>query len=93
MRLEMFNGDYVGAVEWRGPGEVAMDVDDPMQREFFEAYFAGEDSYLSGPVECAEMTYARRDSSEQSFTHAAFQLAAYAYTVKSAEPHGEGRGG
>jgi hypothetical protein len=85
MKLEIYNGDYVGTAEWRGPGEVALEVDDPAEREFFAAYFSGEDAYLGGPVECAEMSHSRRDSSPQAFAHAAFRLAAYAYTLRDAD--------
>jgi hypothetical protein len=85
MKLEIYNGDFVGTAEWRGPGDVALEVEDPRQREFFAAYFAGEDAYLDGPVECAEMEHSRRDSSEQAFGHAAYRLAAYAYTMRSAD--------
>ncbi|MGH2578601.1 MAG: hypothetical protein ACRDG9_12760 [Actinomycetota bacterium] len=87
MRLEIYNGEYVGAAEWRGPGEVALDMQDEGERAWFERYFAGEDAYMDGPVECAEMSSSRRDASPAAFEHAAFRLAAYAYEIK----RGDGR--
>ena len=82
MKLEIYNGGYVGTAEWQGPGRVALSMSDERERDWFAGYFAAEDSYLTGPVECAEMSSERRDSSEQAFERAAFRLAAYAYTVK-----------
>jgi hypothetical protein len=82
MKVEIYNGGLVGTAEWRGPGDVFVDMADESERSWFEGYFAQEDSYLIGPVECAEMACERRDSSEEAFQRAAFQLAAYAYTVK-----------
>ena len=83
MKVLIENGDYVGTAEWKSPGEVDVDVADPQQREWFEDYFSTEDAWLSGPVESAEMTSDRRDSSPEAFGHAAFMLAAYAYKVSS----------
>jgi len=83
MKVLIENGDYVGTAEWKSPGEVDVDVSDPQKREWFEEYFSSEDAWLSGPVESAEMTSDRRDSSAQAFAHAAFMLAAYAYKVSS----------
>jgi hypothetical protein len=83
MKVLIENGNLVGTAEWKSPGEVAVDVDDPQKREWFEDYFSSEDAWLSGPVESAEMTSERRDSSPEAFTHAAFMLAAYAYRVST----------
>jgi hypothetical protein len=80
--LQIYNGDLIGTAEWRGPGEVFLDMADDGERSWFEGYFAQEDAFLTGPAECAEMACERRDSSEEAFERAAFQLAAYAYTVK-----------
>jgi hypothetical protein len=79
MRLQIRNGRFVGTAEWRAPGKVYLEVDDPGQRAFFARFFSGEDAFLTGPVECAEMAYERRDSSPEAFRRAAFQLAAYDY--------------
>jgi hypothetical protein len=81
MRYELNNGTYVGSAQWLGPGRVSVDVEDPGEREFFERYFSAEDSFLTGPVESAEMTSERRNESEEAFRRAAFRLAAYAYRV------------
>jgi hypothetical protein len=83
MRFEVVNGDDVGTVEWRGPGDVAVNMTDPSQERWFTRYFQAEESVMRGPVDCAEMTSERRDASEESFQRAAFQLAAYAYRVRT----------
>ena len=87
MRYEIENGDYVGSVEWRGPGQVLLDMDDPDDHTWFARYFSTEDTFLSGPVEAPEMQSERRDDSEEAFTRAAMRLAAYAYRVT----RGDGR--
>jgi hypothetical protein len=81
MKFEIENGDYVGTAEWMGPGEVALDMADGHHREWFERYFKEEDAFLTGSVECTEMSSERRDDSPEAFQRAAFRLAAYAYTV------------
>lgn len=85
MKLEIENGKFVGTAEWKEPGVVVLDMEDEGQREWFEEYFHGEDSYMDGSVECDHMADGRRDSSEQAFAHAAFRLAAYAYKVRSGD--------
>lgn len=82
MRFEIENGDFVGTAEWTGPGRVVLEMEDPKQKAFFEQYFSGHDSFMSGPVECADMAYQRRDESQEAFEHAAFRLAAFAYKVR-----------
>jgi hypothetical protein len=83
VKFEIYNGDFVGTAEWQEPGRVVLDMDDPADRAWFEHYFAEEDSTLSGPVECAEMSMAeRRDASEEAFERALYQLAAYSYRVR-----------
>ena len=85
MKFEIENGDYVGTAEWNGPGQVTLEMDDKSQRTWFENYFKAEDSCMTGPVECAEMTSERRDESQASFQRAAYQLAAHAYKVRSGD--------
>jgi hypothetical protein len=87
MKFEIENGDYVGTAEWRGPGDVLLDMDDPKQRGWFERYFAQEDASLGGPIGDETMSSERRSESEQAFNRAAFQLAAYSYKVRQ----GDGR--
>jgi hypothetical protein len=88
MKYEIHNPQgVVGTAEWRAPGDVALEMPDPVARDWFERFFADEDSYLDGPVEAAGMEAARRDASEAAFEHATYRLAAYAYTVK----RGDGR--
>ncbi len=83
MRFEVLNGDRIGTVEWRGPGDVAIDMADPQQASWFSSYFQGEESVMWGPVDCAEMSAERRDSSFEAFQRATFRLAAYAYTLRA----------
>lgn len=87
MKFEIENGEFVGTAEWRGPRDVALDMEDPGQRSWFERYFAEEDSRLGGPVGDEWLSSERRDESEESFNRAAFQLAAYSYKVRQ----GDGR--
>ena len=82
MKLEIENGRYVGTAEWRGPGDVRVEMEDPEDRAWFERYFSTEDAFLTGPVECAEMSFERRDESEQAFQRAAFRLVAYDFQVR-----------
>jgi hypothetical protein len=88
MKFEIENGDYVGTAEWVAPGRVDLDMSSGSQRAWFERYFAEEDAFLTGSVECAEMSSERRDESPEAFQRAAVQLAAYAYTVTA---KGDGR--
>ncbi len=87
MRYELENGTSAGTVEWKAPGEVVCDMEDASLATWLEEYFSAEDSYMSGPVECAGMALERRDASREAFTRATYQLAAYAYKVRS----GDGR--
>jgi hypothetical protein len=85
MRYEIDNGRQVASAEWLGPGNVALNVDDPSERAFFERYFSTEDCFLTGPVESAEMTSECGNESEEAFRRAAFRLTAYDYRVTSHE--------
>jgi hypothetical protein len=87
MKLEIHNGEFVGTAEWQEPGRVALDMKDPKERRWFESYFAGEEAFLGGPVECPEMLVEKRDESEAAFDRAVEALALYAYSVK----RGDGR--
>ena len=81
-------GKIVGTAEWQGPGRVAIEVEDPNEREWFESFFSAEDSTLDGPVECASMTTAERgDSSEEAFARALYRLGFYAYKFRDAAGH------
>lgn len=83
MQFEIDNGDFVGTAEWQGPGRVAIEMADPAKEAWFTRYFTSEESVMSGPVDCAEMSSERRDASKEAFQRAAFQLAGYAYTVRA----------
>ena len=87
MKLEIHNGDFVGTAEWQEPGRVALEMDDPKERRWFESYFEGEEAFLSGAIDSPEMHVETRNSSEAAFDRAATALARYAYTVK----RGDGR--
>lgn len=82
MRYEIYNGEYVGTVEWSGPGHITLDVDDDDQKHWFASYFEAEDSFLTGSIGCEEISVERRDSSPAAFTRAARALAAYSYRVR-----------
>jgi hypothetical protein len=82
MKFEIENGDYVGTAEWRGAGDVALDMTNPNERRFFERYFSQEDAFMAGPVEAPELAHGRRDASQRAFEHAAFCLSAYDYKVR-----------
>lgn len=85
MKFELYDGEYVGTAEWQAPGRVALEVDDPDRRMWFETFFAAEDSTLNGPVEAATMTRAERgDSSQEAFERAMHRLAFYAYESRAA---------
>ena len=83
MRFEIENGDYVGSAEWQGPGNVALDMQDGKQREFFESYFASESAFMTGLGDDADMVCERRDSSEEAFNRSLFELAGHAYKVRA----------
>jgi len=83
MKLEIHNGEFVGTAEWQEPGKVAVEVDDPDERTWFENYFEGEEAYLGGSVDAPEMQVERRDSSQAAFDRAAEALRRYAYTVRT----------
>ena len=86
MKFEFENGKHLGTAEWQGPGQVAVEMDDPEKKAWFERYFESEDSYMAGSVEGdGDMRCERRDESEQAFEHAARMLAAYSYKVKQGD--------
>ena len=82
MKYEIYNGGYVGTVEWSSPGHIDLDVTDDGERRFFESFFEAEDAFLTGSIGAEEMATERRDASAEAFARAAFQLAAYSYTVR-----------
>ncbi len=88
MRFEIDNGEVLGSAEWRGPGQVQVEMPDAGARAWFEHYFSQDDAYLTGPADAAEMAFGPRNGSEESFQRAAYGLAAYAYKVRA---KGDGR--
>jgi hypothetical protein len=93
VKVEIYNRDYVGSAEWSAPGVIDLDVTDDEQREFFERFFDSEDAFLTGSVGAEEMATERRDGSAEAFARAAYQLAAYSYTVRLPEEAHAGGGG
>lgn len=85
VRYEIDNGDYVGTVEWEGPGQVKLEMPDGPQKEWFERYFGAEDSVMGGAGEPQGMTYEKRDESEAAFNRAAWELSAYSYRVRQGD--------
>jgi hypothetical protein len=81
VRYEIENGDYVGAVEWEGPGRVKLEMPEGPQKRWLEDYFRSEDSVMAAAGDHDGMTFERRDESEAAFNRAAYQLAAYSYKV------------
>ncbi|MFN2389420.1 MAG: hypothetical protein ABR575_07440 [Actinomycetota bacterium] len=81
MKFHIENGTEVGTAEWRGPGQVRLDVPDEHQRAWFERYFTSERATLRGSVDCPEMDTELPSSSPDTFERAANHLAAHAYTV------------
>jgi hypothetical protein len=82
VKFEFENGEYAGTAEWVAPGNVMIEMADPDTKKWFQHYFEAEDSFMTGPVDCAEMAMERRDESEEAFTRAALALAAYSYQVR-----------
>jgi hypothetical protein len=85
MRYEIGNDEFMGAAEWRGPGNVAVEMTDPRQQMWFENYFKTEVAFMTGSVECGELAMERRDDSPESFTRAARELAAYSFKVRQGD--------
>ncbi|MGH2753524.1 MAG: hypothetical protein ACRDLB_03755 [Actinomycetota bacterium] len=86
MKFEFENGKHLGTAEWQGPGRVAVEMDDPEQRDWFERYFSSEDSFMGGSVEAdGDMRCERRDESAEAFERAARMLAAYSYKVRQGD--------
>jgi hypothetical protein len=91
VKFEIYNGGYVGTVEWSGPGNISLDVSDDRERSWFEHYFGSEDAFLMGSVGFEEMALEKRDSSQEAFTRAAMHLAAYRYSVRERSSEGAER--
>ncbi|MEA2461045.1 MAG: hypothetical protein QOH90_1222 [Actinomycetota bacterium] len=70
MKVEIYNGYFLGSAEWRGPQEVHLEMEDPTAREWFQRYFSQEDSFLEGSVDCPELSSERHDDTEETFSRA-----------------------
>ncbi len=82
---EIENGDYVGTVEWQGPGRVKLEMPDGPQKQWFESYFSAEDSVMGGAGEPEGMTLECRNETEAAFNRAAWELSAYSYKVRQGD--------
>jgi hypothetical protein len=85
MKFEIENGSFSGTAEWKAPGQVMVEMPDQSQQEWFEQFFASEDSFMGGSADCGEMCLERRDASAEAFTRATRELAAYSYKVRQRE--------
>ena len=85
VRYEIDNGDYVGTVEWQGPGRVKLEMPDGPQKQWFERYFSAEDSVLGGADAPEGMTLERRNETQAAFNRAAWELSAYSYKVRQGD--------
>jgi len=76
MRFEFHvNGATVGAAQWEGPGQVALEVEDGTTRSRLADYFADETTYLStgfGQEEVFQIR--RRDWTPWEFERACMAL-------------------
>ncbi len=82
MKVQIYDRDYVGSAEWTAPGAVRLELADEGRRSWFEHYFQTEDSFLTGLLGSEEIAVERRDSSQEAFWRALYNLAAYSYRVK-----------
>lgn len=82
MKHEIWNGECLGTAEFVQPGEVRLEIDDPANRSWFERYFRQEQSYLTGAVDCPEMTSECPADSEAAFNRSLGRLPAYDYDVR-----------
>jgi len=85
VRYEIENGDYVGTVEWQGPGRVKLEMPDGPQKQWFQNYFSAQDSVMAGAGDRDGMTLERRDETEAAFNRAAWELSAYSYKVRQGD--------
>jgi hypothetical protein len=83
MKAEIYDRNYVGSAEWTAPGTVRLELADETRRSWFERYFQTEDSFLTGLLGSEEIAAERRDSSQEAFSRALYNLAAYSYRVRS----------
>jgi hypothetical protein len=82
MKHEIWNGKCLGTAEFVRPGEVRLEIEDAASRSWFERYFDEEQSYLTGAVDCPEMTSERPADSEAAFNRSLGRLLAYNYDVR-----------
>ena len=81
MKVEIYNGYFLGSAEWRGPKDVVLEMEDPESKTWFERYFSAEDANLGGSVDCPELHFERRDESEEAFTRATQDLRMHDYAA------------
>jgi len=87
MRYEFHRKDKrVGSAQWEGPGQVALDMGEPKDREFFSEYFSGNVTYLAAHFDGEEDAFQsrRRDWTPWEFERACRELAREGYGVQRA---------
>lgn len=77
MRYDVFNGDHIGTVEWRPPGEVVVEVDDADHRAWLERYFRGYGVVIASAGVVRHLGLEHRLRSERAFDEAVRLLAGY----------------
>jgi len=82
MKHEIWNGSYLGTAEFVQPGDVRLEMEDAQSRTWFERYFGEEQTYLTGAVDCPEMTHERPADSEEAFNRSLGRLMAFNYDVR-----------
>ena len=65
-------GETLGSAQWEGPGQVRLDVDDPVERAYLDEYFAGDVTYLASHFDGEEdaLQSRRRDWTPWEFERA-----------------------
>ena len=75
MRYEFRKDDrMVGAAQWEGPGQVALDLDDEAARPAFDRFFAREEVYLGSGHDGESFQVRRRDWTPWEFERACRNL-------------------
>jgi hypothetical protein len=87
MRYEFDKQDKkVGWAQWEGPGQVALEMREPKDREFFNEYFSGNVTYLAAHFDGEEDAFQsrRRDWTPWEFERACRELSREGFDVRRA---------
>ncbi len=75
MRFGFEKGNrWIGAVQWEGPGQVALELEDEGMRSRFEGFFRGHETYLGGGEGVDFLQTRRRDWTPWEFERACHKL-------------------